>query len=146
MFRGRYVHTIDSKNRISLPAAFRQELARRSERAPIVTTGHQSLDLYAYEDWEAFESKIVGIAAVDPEAQAYARVMVSGATECPIDKQGRILVPPHLQEYAGLDREVTLAGVGPKIELWDSVRFESQQPDAARFEAMAFSVAGKLVS
>ena len=141
------MHTIDSKNRMSLPVAFRQELERRSDRPPILTNAHQCLDLYPYEDWQAFEESIVGIAAVDPEAQAYARMLVSGATECPVDKQGRILVPPHLREYAGLEREVTVAGVGPKIELWDSARFDASLIQTqARFEDMAKSVAGKLVS
>lgn len=141
------MHTIDSKNRMSLPATFRQELERRSDRPPILTNAHQCLDLYPYEDWQAFEESIVGIATVDPEAQDYARMLVSGATECPVDKQGRILVPPHLREYAGLDREVTVAGVGPKIELWDSARFDASLIQTqARFVDMAKSVAGKLGS
>jgi MraZ protein len=145
MFRGRYVHTIDAKNRMSLPAGFRQELQERSEHPPILTNAHECLDLYPYEDWLEFEEKIVSIAAVDPEAQAYARWMVSGATPCPIDKQGRILVPPHLREHAGLQREVTVAGVGPKIELWEKARFDANLVNAqARFPEIAQSVAEKL--
>lgn len=145
MFRGRYVHTIDAKNRMSLPAPFRQELQRRSDHAPILTNAHECLDLYAYEDWLAFEESIVGIASVDPEAQAYARMLISGATECPIDKQGRILVPPHLREHAALQREVTVAGVGPKIELWDKARFEANLTNThAHYPETARSVASKL--
>lgn len=145
MFRGRFVHTIDAKNRMSLPATFRQELQRRSDHPPILTNAHECLDLYPYEDWLAFEEQIVGIASVDPEAQAYARMVISGATECPVDKQGRILVPPHLREHAALQREVTVAGVGPKIELWDKGRFESSLTNThARFPEMARSVAAKL--
>ena len=141
------MHTIDAKNRMSLPAGFRQELARRSDRPPILTNSHECLDLYPYEDWLEFEEQIVGIASVDPEAQAYARVLISGASECPVDKQGRILVPPHLREHAGLVREVTVAGVGPKIELWDNARFEKNlNQTQARFAEMAQSVAGKLES
>jgi MraZ protein len=145
MFRGRFVHTIDAKNRMSLPAGFRQELQERSEHPPILTNAHECLDLYPYEDWLEFEEKIVSIAAVDPEAQAYTRWMVSGATPCPIDKQGRILVPPHLREHAGLQREVTVAGVGPKIELWEKARFNANLTKAqARFPEIAQSVAEKL--
>jgi MraZ protein len=147
MFRGRYVHTIDGKNRMSLPAPFRQELQRRSDHPPILTNAHECLELYPYEDWLAFEQQIVGIAAVDPEAQAYARMMISGATECPIDKLGRILVPPHLRDHAALEREVTVAGVGPKIELWDRARFAASMTNAqARFPEMAQSVAAKLAT
>ena len=141
------MHTIDAKNRMSLPAGFRQELQERGEQPPILTNAHECLDLYAYEDWLEFEEKIVGIAAVDPEAQAYARWMVSGAMPCPIDKQGRILVPPHLREHAGLQREVTVAGVGPKIELWEKARFDANLTRAqARFPEIAHSVAEKLGS
>jgi transcriptional regulator MraZ len=147
MFRGRYVHTIDSKNRMSLPVDFRQELQRRSDHPPILTNSHQCLDLYPFEDWQVFEERIVGIASVDLEAQAYARMLISGAIKCPIDKLGRILVPAYLREHAGLDREVTVAGVGPKIELWDSARFDANLIQTrARFEDMAMSVAGKLGS
>jgi len=145
MFRGRYVHTIDAKNRMSLPAPFRQELQRRSDHPPILTNAHDCLELYPYEDWLSFEQSIVGISAVDPEAQAYARLMISGAIECPVDKQGRLLVPPHLREHAGLEREVTVAGVGPKIEIWDKPRFEaSLTKTQARYSEIAHSVASKL--
>jgi len=147
MFRGRFVHSIDVKNRMSLPAGFRAELQRRSDHAPILTNAHQCLELHPFEDWQIFEQQIVSIATVDPEAQAYARMMVSGALECPIDKQGRILVPQHLREYARLDRDVTVAGVGPKIELWNSARFEANLIQTqARFEEMATSIAAKLAS
>ena len=141
------MHTIDSKNRMSLPAGFRQEFQRRSDRAPILTNAHRCLELHPFEDWQVFEERIVGIATIDPEAQAYARMMVSGAIECPIDKQGRILIPQHLREYAGLERDVTVAGVGPKIELWDTARFEANLIQTqARFEDMAMSLAAKLGS
>ncbi len=145
MFRGRYVHTIDAKNRMSLPAPFRQELQRRSDHPPILTNAHECIDLYPYEDWLEFEQSIVGISPVDPEAQAYARLMISGASECPVDKQGRILVPPYLRKHANLEREVTVAGVGPKIELWDKGRFEASLTNTqARYPEMAQSVAAKL--
>jgi MraZ protein len=130
---------------MSLPAEFRRELQSGSDDPPILTNAHECLDLYPHQDWLEFEERIVAIAAVDPEAQAYVRMMVSGATPCPIDKQGRILVPPHLRKHADLTREVIVAGVGPKIELWDQARFEDNlNKTQARFPEMAISVAGKL--
>ena len=145
MFRGRFVHSIDTKNRMSLPAGFRQELLAQSSEPPVLTNAHQCLDLFPFEDWLAFEEKIVGISSVDPEAQAYARMLISGAMPCPIDKQGRILIPPHLREHAALTREVTVAGVGPKIELWDRSRFQENLTQTnARYPEMARSVAEKL--
>lgn len=145
MFRGRYVHSIDSKNRMSLPGIYRSELQRRSDHAPILTNGHQCLELHPFEDWQHFEERIVSIATIDPEAQAYARMMVSGAVECPLDKVGRLLIPAHLRDYARLDRDVTIAGVGPKIELWNTALFEANLIQTqARFEEMAISLAAKL--
>jgi MraZ protein len=139
------VHTIDAKNRMSLPASFRQELERRSDHPPILTNAHECLELHPYEDWLGFEQQLVGDASIDPERQALARMMISGATECPIDKNGRILVPPYLREYAGLEREVTVAGVGTRIELWDRDRFETNLTNTrARYAEMAASVAAKL--
>ena len=145
------MHTIDAKNRMSLPAAFRQQLQGKSPKAsnpPIITNAANAcLELYPFEDWEEFEQNIVSIASVDPEAQAYARVKISGASECPIDKQGRILVPPYLREYAKLEREVMVAGVGPRIELWNAARFEENLSQIqARFEGVAMSVARKLAN
>ena len=145
MFRGRYVHTIDAKNRMSLPAPFRQELQRRSDHPAILTNAHECLELYPYEDWLSYEEQLVGDASIDPERQALARMVISGATECAIDKNGRILVPPYLREYAALEREVTVAGVGPKIELWDRRRFEANLTNTqVRYPEMARSVAEKL--
>jgi MraZ protein len=145
MFRGRFVHTIDAKNRMSLPAGFRQELQRQSDDPPILTNAHECLDLYSYEDWLEYEERIVGSSLVDPELQDYARMRISGAVRCPIDKQGRILVPTHLRNHAALVREVTVAGVGPKIELWDKARFERNLTQTnARYAEMARSVAEKL--
>ena len=125
MFRGRFIHTIDAKNRMSLPAPFRQDLQRRSEHAPILTNAHECLFLYAFEDWCDLEREFMSYPTIQPDVEAFVRMMISGATDCPIDRQGRILVPPHLRAHANLEREVTIAGVGPKIELWDKARFEA---------------------
>lgn len=125
MFRGRFVHSIDTKGRISIPASFRSELERRSDRAPILTNAYQCLHLYPYEDWLEVERRIVENATEDLDQQAYQRMMISGANECPIDKQGRMLIPQILREHAGLEKDVMIAGTGPRIELWDKARFDA---------------------
>ena len=141
MFRGRFEHTMDSKGRVSIPSGFRVELQRRSDRAPILTNAEQCLFLFPFEDWCAFESRVVGFSSFDPDAQDYARMMISGASECPIDAQGRILVPPVLREHAGLEREATIAGVGEKIEIWDKGRFDANlQKTRARFFEISSAV------
>jgi MraZ protein len=128
---------------MSIPSGFRVELERRSDRAPIVTTAFECLHLYPFEDWRKVEERIVDNATEDLDVQAYARMMISGAAECPIDKQGRMLIPPLLREHAGLEREVTIAGVGPRIEIWDKDRFDAElKKTQARFPEISSTVAG----
>ncbi len=147
MFRGRFSHTIDAKGRVSIPSGFRLELQSRSEQAPIVTNGvtgaGKCLWLYRYEDWCEYESRLVGLAPDNLDVQSYVRFMVSGATECPIDNQGRSLLPGFLREYAKLDREVTIAGVGTRIEIWNKTKFDDDQSNTqAHFQRIASVVAG----
>ena len=124
MFRGRHSHTIDAKGRVSIPVAYRMGLQQRSDQPAFITADENCLRLYPFEDWCDHERKIVGQAELDPDARDYARLVISGAVEAPIDKQGRILVPQYLREHAHLEREVTIAGVGHTVEIWDAARFE----------------------
>ena len=143
MFRGRHIHTIDAKGRVSVPAAFRAEIIMCSENAPILTNDKGCLALYANEDWVEIEENLAAQSQVRPETKAYIRFVVSGATECPFDSQGRFLIPQHLREHAHLDREVAIAGVGPRIEIWDKALFDQElQQTLARFDEIASVVAG----
>jgi MraZ protein len=126
MFRGRFVHTIDAKGRVSIPAGFRMELQRRSERPPILTNMLECLALYPNDDWAAYEARLVEVDPFRLEGHELQRFMISGAVECAPDAQGRILIPPYLREHAKLEREVTLAGVGARIEIWDKARFDQE--------------------
>ncbi len=147
MFRGRFSHTIDAKGRVSIPSGFRLELQSNSEQAPIVTNGvteaGKCLWLYRYEDWCDYESGLVGLAPDNLDVQSYVRFMVSGAIECPIDNQGRTLLPAYLREHATLKREVTFAGAGKRIEIWDKSLFDENQSETQEtFEDSASVVAG----
>jgi MraZ protein len=147
MFRGRFYHTVDAKGRVSIPSGFRLELQSRSEQAPIVTNGvtgaGKCLWLYRYEDWCEYEAHLVGLAPNDLDVQSYVRFMVSGATECPIDNQGRTLLPAFLREHAKLGREVTIAGVGARIEIWNKSLFDENQSGTQEdFQRIASVVAG----
>jgi len=118
------------------------ELERRSERAPILTNAFGCLHLYPFEDWCEVERKIVENETENVDVQAYQRMMISGAAESPIDKQGRLLLPQYLRDHAGLEREVTIAGVGPRIEIWDKARFDADlMKTQARFHEIASTVA-----
>ena len=127
MARGRHHHVMDAKGRIAIPAGFRMELQAQDDRPPILThlVDAQALALYSHNRWEAIEQRLASMSQTQPEVQAVQRLIISSAEECPLDGQGRLLVPQHLREEAGLDRDVTIAGVGARIELWDKVRFES---------------------
>ena len=123
------------------------ELQRRSEHAPIVTNGVRNagpcLWLYPYEDWRAYETRIDGLAPDDLDVQDFVSLMISGASECPIDGQGRILLPGLLRKHAKLKRDVMFAGVGTRIEIWDTTLFEEGRARTLRdFQRIASVVAG----
>jgi MraZ protein len=146
MFRGHHAHTIDAKNRVSIPVGFRVEIQRRGDHAPIVTTGHtnasECLWLYPFEDWCELEKRLVDLAPSDLDVQSYARYLISGASPCPIDAQGRMLLPQYLRDHARLERDVTLAGAGKRIELWDSATYqEDRTKTRARLPEIASLVA-----
>jgi MraZ protein len=129
MFQGRFIHTMDSKGRLSSPQEFRMALQGKSKsksKAPTLTVQPDCLALYPAEDWAAIQANLEAAPAIDPNAQTLKRFLLSNAHTCPIDGPGRITVPPHLRQYAGLEREVTVAGVGSHIELWNSARYDEE--------------------
>ena len=119
MFRGRHDHAIDAKGRLSIPAGFRNEILRRSESPPILTTDRGCLALYPFDEWQRFEHKLTDADQLRPEVQSLTRFFFANAVEAPFDKQGRILIPKYLRDHAGLERDVTVAGMGSRIELWN---------------------------
>jgi MraZ protein len=126
MFRGRFLHTIDSKGRVSIPAGFRMELQRRSDRTPILSILPDCLALYAAEDWDSVENRITDVDPLRIEGHSIQRFLISSCVECPPDAQGRILIPPFLREHAKLDKDVTILGAGKRIEIWDRGRLDQE--------------------
>lgn len=128
MARGRFSHTMDAKGRVSIPAGLRMELQNQDDRPPIVTNlvDCPAVGLFAHDRWLEIEQRLANMSQMQPEIQSVQRMLVSGAVEAPIDGQGRILIPPHLREHAGLGKEVTIAGVGKRIEIWDRARFDEE--------------------
>ena len=123
------------------------ELQKRSDQPPILTGDQKCLRIYPFEDWCDYEKKIVDEAAIDPDAQDLVRLVVSGAVEAPIDKQGRILVPQYLREQAHIEKDVTLAGVGHMVELWDTARLnENLGSTQENFREISRKMAEKLRS
>lgn len=129
MFMGEYNHTIDAKGRLIVPSKFREALGDTF----VVTKGLDGcLFVYDNKEWNAFEEKLKSLPLTNKEARQFARFFLAGAAEVEVDKQGRILVPNILREFAQISRDVVLIGVASRIEIWSKERFEG----IASFEDM----------
>jgi len=128
MARGRFYLKMDAKGRLAIPAGLRVELQAQGDRPPILTNlvDCPAVGVFANDRWLEFEQRLVNMSQTQPEVLRYQRLLVSGAEECKLDGQGRVLVPPHLREHAGLEKEVVIAGLGRRIEIWDRGRFEQE--------------------
>jgi MraZ protein len=115
MFKGEYNHTIDPKGRLIIPSKFRELLGEEF----VMTKGLDGcLSIYPQEEWESFEEKLRALPLTNKNARTLTRFFVAGACTCELDKQGRILVPQTLREFAGLEKDVVLAGNLNRIEVW----------------------------
>ncbi|MBP5281783.1 MAG: division/cell wall cluster transcriptional repressor MraZ [Lachnospiraceae bacterium] len=126
MFMCEYNHTVDAKGRLIVPAKFRESLGDEF----VVCKGlDHNLYVYSNEDWEAFSNQLSTLPLTNKEARQFVRFFLSGASTVEVDKQGRILVPPSLRAFAELDKDVVLAGVGHRIEIWSKARWDSDSFD-----------------
>ncbi|HHW43759.1 division/cell wall cluster transcriptional repressor MraZ [Desulfofundulus thermobenzoicus] len=139
MFMGEYQHTIDAKGRLIIPARFREGLGEKF----ILTKGLDGC-LFAYppQEWAALEKKMRSLPFTKADARAFVRFFFAGACECEVDKQGRILIPGNLREYAGLEKDVVVIGVSSRVEIWSAGRWQSYNNQAA---ASVEEVAEKIV-
>ncbi len=121
MFLGEFQHTLDTKGRVSLPARFRNEMTARI----VVSKGMEgSLYVFPAENFEESIERLLESNEFDPKVRKVRRFFMSGATDVEIDSAGRMTIPPHLREYAKLEKEVAVIGNGDRIELWDSGEWE----------------------
>nr|WP_300917096.1 division/cell wall cluster transcriptional repressor MraZ [uncultured Acetatifactor sp.] len=122
MFMGKYNHTIDPKGRLSIPSKYREVLGDEF----VVSKGMDGcLYVYANDDWKVFEGKLASLPLMSEEARQFARFFLSGAQSVTVDKQGRILMPQDLRDFAGLEKDVVLAGMGGRIEIWSLERWQA---------------------
>ncbi len=124
MFRGRHDHTIDAKGRLSIPRVFRGELVGGGESPPMLVNQKDHLALFPAEEWAREEQGLLDMSRLDPDAQRLRRFYATGSVPCPIDSQGRILVPSFLRDHADLVKNVIVAGVLERVEIWSPSRFE----------------------
>jgi MraZ protein len=118
MFRGSSTHTLDAKGRIIVPSRFRDVIRAGGGEAVMVTCMDHSLFAYTLNEWSKIEDRIMALAEKSEHMRRFRRVFVGGAFECVSDKQGRILIPPTLRDYAGLEKEIVLVGVLDHFEIW----------------------------
>ena len=132
MFRGIHEHTIDAKGRVSVPARFRDLIASHAECSDsdvqlIVTKGmDRCLVAYPMALWRAFEEKVAALPRFDPAVVKLKRLVVASAAECFIDKNGRMLIPPVLRQYADVGKDVVWAGMTDTIEIWAKEHWDVQ--------------------
>lgn len=121
MFMGEFNHTIDTKGRLIVPSKFRELLGEEF----VVTKGLDGcLFVYSADEWKIIEDKFREVSQFSKEARKFARFFFAGAATCEVDKQGRVLLPAVLREFAGLEKEVVLAGVLNHIEIWSKDRWQ----------------------
>jgi MraZ protein len=125
MFQGRFIHNIDSKGRVSIPVSFR-EILGESYDSKLILTNHFDKCIVAYppDEWEMIVEKSKALPMMKKEVKIFQRYFISAAVEGVLDRQGRILIPPTLREYAGLNKEVCIVGIGNKIEIWDKKEWD----------------------
>ena len=143
MFRGQYEHTLDPKGRVSIPSKFREVLSANDDSRLVITPFENHLMAYPFDEWRVFEDKLLSLSLVKDEEAAFVRYLVSSAVDCEVDKQGRVLIPPILREYAGLSTEIVLAGVLKKFEIWDKGRWiEEGKKTLQNFGSIKGALAG----
>lgn len=118
MFRGSSFHNLDPKGRVVIPARFRDVLRSGGGDGVMVTRMDSSLFAYTFEEWKRIEAKVLSLTEKSDTMRRFRRIFLGGASDCYCDKQGRILVPPSLRQYASLDKEIVLVGVLDHFEIW----------------------------
>ena len=126
MFIGEYQHTLDDKGRIIMPSKFREDLGEGF----IMTKGLDNcLFVYPRKEWLVLEEKLKTLPLTNRDARAFIRFFFSGATECILDKQGRVLIPANLREHSKLDKDAVIIGVSTRIELWSKEEWDTYNDD-----------------
>jgi MraZ protein len=140
MFMGEFDHTVDDKGRVAIPAKFRARFAD----GLVVSRGlDHCLFVHTAADWAAFAEKIAKLPLTQSDARSFSRLMFSGATDTQLDRQGRVVIPSFLREYAHIQEDVVIIGVNTRLEIWDRARWDEAR---VRFEDEGEFIAEQLAS
>jgi len=141
MFIGEYSHSIDPKKRLAVPSKFRNELKNKV----VVTRGlDKCLFVYPMKVWEALAGKLGTLPVGESSTRSFLRLMLAGAVDVEIDKQGRILIPDFLKNYAGLQKNVVIAGIYNRLEIWDEEKWNDYKNNAEKSTDETAEQLGKL--
>lgn len=138
MFIGEYIHSVDSKGRVSIPAKFRRDV----REGVVVTRGlDHCLVVYPKNEWEALAKKFAGLPVSSRKSRAFARLMLAGAWDADLDAQGRIMIPEYLRSYASITKIAVVCGLYNRMEIWDEDRWgEYKHQTEAESDAIAESM------
>jgi len=140
VFLGRFSHNLDVKGRLAIPARFREALGSDV----VITRGiDRCLSVYPMSAWEPLAEKVSALPISDPDARTFRRMVFAEAAIAEFDRQGRILIPPDLRRYAGLDREAIVVGMHTYIEIWSPEHWEAQ---AEMMDSEGSTIAQRLAS
>lgn len=129
MFIGEYQHNVDEKGRLAVPVKFRDDLVKGA----VVTRGLDNcLFLYTKEEWEKLATKLASLSIAKANSRAFSRLMLSGAMDVGVDKQGRVVLPDYLRKYAGISKKVVIAGLYNRLELWDEQAWEKYRTETEK--------------
>ena len=129
MFIGEFSHSIDSKGRVAIPAKFRRLL----EKGAVLTKGlENTLVLYPMSEWQILGEKLAKMPITQSQSRAFTRLMLGGAADVELDKQGRIVLPDYLRTYAGLGKKVVVIGLFNRIEIWDFQRWQNFKTESEK--------------
>lgn len=134
MFRGRYEHTMTNTGRVSIPSRFREVCRDKyGDETFVVTNFDKCLVAYPLKEWNEIEKKVSELPQFRDDVIYFQRYLMGGAVDCPIDSQGRVLIPQSLRGYAKIDKEVVLIGMLTKFEIW-SKEIWQQEESAKAFD------------
>lgn len=129
MFIGEYSHSIDPKKRLAIPSKFRTDLKNKI----VITRGlDKCLFIYPMKVWEELATKLGNLPVGEASTRSFIRLMLAGAVDVEVDGQGRILVPDFLKDYAGLSKNVVIAGLYNRLEIWDEKKWEDYKKNAEK--------------
>jgi MraZ protein len=141
VFIGEYQHVLDTKKRVAVPAKFRAHF----KKGIVVTRGLDGcLFIYTSEEWRKIAEKLGSMPVGEKGTRSFIRMVLAGATDGKLDSQGRILIPEYLKKYAGLKKDVTIAGLFNRLEIWDSKIWDRYKKGAEKNQDEVAEQLGKL--